>query len=112
MSDLDSQAKAIESVITDYMQAVKTGDWQVVQQNCTSKMFGQFKGIVIFSLWLARVFRKKKLQALNPEHLRIDVQDSDRAVAEYSVNYGRRHQYERIALLKVNGQWLIDGKFA
>ena len=107
MNDSDQ----IKQVITEYAEAAKRADMQTLTRLCTPAMFRQFTFTFRIGIRIASFLMPKRFSDLSPENIEIEKQENEKAFVSYTTTFGKRRQYERVALLKDNNQWKIDGKY-
>ena len=101
----------IEQTVLRYMDAAKSMDWEQLRILCTNKMYRQFHWITWLAFWITRTICSRRWNALSLQNLKVESVDDSQAVVSYSLDWGRQHFYERVALLRQDGLWKVDGKF-
>jgi hypothetical protein len=102
----------ISHVLILYTEAVKKADRAALAELCTEKMLRQFGLRFRCAVFIAGLLFPRRLRELQPEDITLEDCSDSRAVVSYSVHSGRRRRYERVVVLKHDGNWKIDGKYA
>lgn len=106
-----TEEEKIKSVLEQYIVAAKDGNYDELSLLCTNKMLLQFNWVFRLSMSLARIIFAKRIKNFSLHDLTIESVSDQKAIAHYSLDWGKKHIYERVVLLKENDKWHVDGKF-